>query len=236
MATTPMPPPEAATLRSARIRQHLSVREAAQRAGVSASLWRQVEAGYMTPAKGVHTPKIAPAATLARMAQAVDLQAEHLESRGQRPDAAEILREMERQAPAVTIPRTAPPPASVDDSDDDIADVRLLLEGIDKLQIPIRPEFDRIMGIVRQFPPGVIIPGIVLFDDDRYIKSWDDKIGSTYADGQIVTPARAAVSVALEQVKEQREAEQRGDAAAGLRAGSARLVRRHTRAGQLVHG
>jgi len=97
MATPPAPPPEAEALRIARIRQHLSVREAAQRAGVSASLWRQVEAGYMTPVKGVHTPKIAPAATLARMALAVALQAEHLETHGQRPDAAKILREILRQ-------------------------------------------------------------------------------------------------------------------------------------------
>jgi transcriptional regulator with XRE-family HTH domain len=115
-----MPPPEAEALRIARIHQHLSVREAAQRAGVSVSLWRQVEAGYMTPVKGVHMPKIAPAATLARMAQAVDLQAEHLESRGQRPDAAEILRailhhEVEAaDAPAV-IPAGSLPSAPMDD-------------------------------------------------------------------------------------------------------------------------
>jgi hypothetical protein len=67
------------------------------RAGVSVSLWRQVEAGYMTPTKGMHTPKIAPAPTVARMAKAVNLSVEDLESEGQRPDAAEILREIIRQ-------------------------------------------------------------------------------------------------------------------------------------------
>ncbi len=95
----PEPPPEAGVLRSARILQQLSVREAAHRAGVSTSLWRQVEAGYATPAKGVHTPKIAPAATLAYMARAVDLQPDDLESKGHRLDAAAILREIYRQQP-----------------------------------------------------------------------------------------------------------------------------------------
>jgi transcriptional regulator with XRE-family HTH domain len=94
MDAPPTPPPEARVLRMARIGRQMSVREAAQRAGVSVSLWRQVEAGYMTPTKGMHAPKIAPAPTLARMAKAVNLSVEDLESEGQRPDAAEILREI----------------------------------------------------------------------------------------------------------------------------------------------
>jgi transcriptional regulator with XRE-family HTH domain len=97
MDAPPTPPPEARVLRVARIGHQMSVREAAQRAGVSVSLWRQVEAGYMTPTKGMHTPKIAPAPTLARMAKAVNLSVEDLESEGRRPDAAEILREIIRQ-------------------------------------------------------------------------------------------------------------------------------------------
>ena len=95
------PPPEARHLLAARRARHLSIRQAAERAGLSVTLWRQVEAGYTTPAAGVQLPKIAPAGTLAQMAQAVDLSPATLEEAG-RSDAAEILANMLRQAEAAT--------------------------------------------------------------------------------------------------------------------------------------
>ena len=90
----PAQPPEARLLELAREREGLSVREAADRAGASISLWRQYEAGYATPAAGVQVPKTAPAATFARMALAVRLTAEVLESRGVRPDAVSLMRDI----------------------------------------------------------------------------------------------------------------------------------------------
>ena len=90
-------PPEAELLYLARSGQHLSIREAARRAGISENRWRQVEAGYQTVRKGVKVPANATAATLASMARVVGLTPDRLEAEGQRPDAAGILREMQHQ-------------------------------------------------------------------------------------------------------------------------------------------
>lgn len=154
----PAQPPEAAALRIARIRQNLSVSSAAERAGVSTSLWRQVEAGYTTPAKGVHAPKIAPAATLARMARAVDLQPDDLESQGHRPDAAAILREMARQQegsqPAVPAMADGLPPIrrrEVDFSGSD-PEVKPYLQGV-------RRDLYAALGILPSFGPRAGSPG-----------------------------------------------------------------------------
>jgi len=97
-------PPEAELLYLARSGQHLSIREAARRAGISENRWRQVEAGYQTVRKGVRVPANATAATLASMARAVGLTPDRLEAEGQRPDAAGILREMQHQHEAA-VPR-----------------------------------------------------------------------------------------------------------------------------------
>jgi transcriptional regulator with XRE-family HTH domain len=99
--TMPVQPPEARLLEIARERERLSVREAAERAGVSVSLWRQIEAGYATPVAGVQVPKTAPAATLARMALAVRLPADLVESEGHRVDAANFMREIGHLAAAI---------------------------------------------------------------------------------------------------------------------------------------
>ena len=70
MPKPPAPPPEARLLKLARLRRnHMSIAEAAELAGVSVSLWRQVEAGYSTPAAGLRVPKVTPADTLAVMSR-----------------------------------------------------------------------------------------------------------------------------------------------------------------------
>jgi transcriptional regulator with XRE-family HTH domain len=101
MTTKPEPQPEGKLITDARKRARLSGREAARRAGISEGRWRQIVNGYMVVTKGVYSPVVgAPAETIARMAQSVDVTPEQLERVG-RPDAAEELRRLNADARAV---------------------------------------------------------------------------------------------------------------------------------------
>jgi transcriptional regulator with XRE-family HTH domain len=94
MTTKPDPQPEGKLITDARKRARLSGREAARRAGISEGRWRQIVNGYMVVTKGVYSPVVgAPAETIARMAQSVDVTPEQLAS-VDRPDAAEELRRL----------------------------------------------------------------------------------------------------------------------------------------------
>jgi hypothetical protein len=70
----------------------MSIREASRHAKISYGRWRQITSGYQNVSPGVYAQVKAPAATVARMAQAVGVTPEQLEAEGDRPDAAAILR------------------------------------------------------------------------------------------------------------------------------------------------
>jgi len=93
MQTRPEPPPEGKLIADAAARNDLSIREAARRAGISYGRWRQITSGYQNVSPGEFAAVHAPARTLARMAAVVGVTPEQMEGEGQRPDAAEILRE-----------------------------------------------------------------------------------------------------------------------------------------------
>lgn len=95
--STPTPPPEAVLIRIAREARGLSLDQAAAMTPIrlSGARWRQLERGYETPTK----PVIAPDRTLAHMAYVVGVTPERLDEAG-RGIAADILREILRQAPA----------------------------------------------------------------------------------------------------------------------------------------
>lgn len=92
--------PEGSLIRRAREAAGLSIPEAVRRSGVSKARWSQVETGYETR-DGTLRVVQARAGTLARMANAVGVTAERLETEGARPDAAEILREISRRQNAM---------------------------------------------------------------------------------------------------------------------------------------
>ncbi len=81
--------PEGALLESARTarRPIMSVKVASARAGISEASWRAYVNGYRSLTAGNPIQMIAPAATLARMADALDLRPADLEA-ADRPDAA----------------------------------------------------------------------------------------------------------------------------------------------------
>lgn len=115
MNRPPEPPPEGVLIEQARRDARLSVREAARRAGISEGWWRQVVKGYQPTGEGGYILRHAPAGTVAQMAAVVKLTPERMETEGQRPDAAEIIRQQgdSRIAAPVTLPRPsgAVPPA-----------------------------------------------------------------------------------------------------------------------------
>jgi hypothetical protein len=94
---TPSPTPEGQLIRKVRDLSipKLTIRAAATRSGLSAEQWGYIERGYY-PAKDGNPPRpfSPPAVTLAKMAYVLDIAPERLESEAQRPDAAEVLREI----------------------------------------------------------------------------------------------------------------------------------------------
>jgi len=94
-ADIPAPPPEAVLIRRVRVAAGMGIPEAARRAGISVARWSQVENGRETR-KGVVKAVRAKPGTIAHMAGAVGIDAERLEAEGEHPEAAAVLREMDR--------------------------------------------------------------------------------------------------------------------------------------------
>ena len=101
MNERPEQPPEGKIIAAALERSGLSIRKAAERAGISYGRWRQVTTGVQHVSPGEYAAVRAPAATLARMAAAAGVTPEQMEAEGERPDAAEIMRSAPRPAAAV---------------------------------------------------------------------------------------------------------------------------------------
>jgi transcriptional regulator with XRE-family HTH domain len=105
MPEKPAQPAEGALIQRAMVRQRLSARQAAVKAGISEGRWRQIVSGYQS-ARGQQFPVTAPAATLAHMAAAVGLTPEDLTEAG-RGDAADILRDLNQHGPSQPGPAAA---------------------------------------------------------------------------------------------------------------------------------
>lgn len=93
--TTPQAPPEAQLIRELRegLIPSLSMRQAARRAGMSASLWTQYEQGYRKITPAITIAMRATPEKLARMAQVVGATPEQLRAAG-RGDAAVMLQKL----------------------------------------------------------------------------------------------------------------------------------------------
>lgn len=103
MDSKPAPPPEAVLIRVARDAAGLTITEAARRVaaanpdtGVSTARWSQIEQGYEVRGGQVREVHAKPG-MLARMAAILSLTPQRLTEEGERPDAAEILSEIERR-------------------------------------------------------------------------------------------------------------------------------------------
>ena len=107
MDSKPVPPAEAALIRVAREAAGLTITEAARRvsaanpdASISTARWSQIEQGYEMRGGQIREVTAKPG-MLARMAAVFRIPPERLAGEGGRPDAANILAEIQRQeAPA----------------------------------------------------------------------------------------------------------------------------------------
>lgn len=105
--TKPSPPKEAVLIKLVREAANVSTAEAARSAGISKARWSQVESGYESRL-GRYRPVIARAGTLARMAHALGISPQRLETEGNRPDAALVLAEIVRREASAAEPEPDP--------------------------------------------------------------------------------------------------------------------------------
>lgn len=107
-AEQPSQRPEGKIIQEALKADGRSIRQVAPLAGISDARWRQLVKGSMQVSPGVHRPEIAPALTLARMADVVGVSADQLREAG-RDDAAQALEKLREPA------EVAPTPAASSD-------------------------------------------------------------------------------------------------------------------------
>lgn len=175
MDQRPPQPPEGRLIAAAADRLDLSIREAARRAGISYGRWRQVVSGVQNVSPGSYAAVHAPAKTLARMAAVVGVTPEQMETEGQRPDAAEVMRQNARPAHSEVIFGGT--------TDADRAALHPFVQEI------LRTAYG-ILGVLDRFPPGDLpdpseypngesdvaaLPGELLFPDSPTDAStWDN--------------------------------------------------------------
>ncbi|GAB3115975.1 hypothetical protein GCM10027160_24180 [Streptomyces calidiresistens] len=95
----PAPTPEGAAITAAQKRARISVRRAAEAAGISEGRWRQIASGYQVVGRGNYVPVSgAPADTIARMAHVVGLTPQDLDATGRRDAATELALMLEADA------------------------------------------------------------------------------------------------------------------------------------------
>jgi hypothetical protein len=125
MEQRPDPTPEGRLIAAAAKRGNFSIRKAAERAGLSYGRWRQITSGVQNVSPGQYAAvRNVPANTIARMATAVGLAPERVETEGRRPDAAQIMRSGDVHLPALA----AVPPEPVMPPDENLPPI---LRGID---------------------------------------------------------------------------------------------------------
>lgn len=112
METRSGQPPEGRLIEEARERLNISQNQAAKRAGMSGTRWRQIVYGEASGGPGIKNPVHGNAETIARMATAVKISAEQLTEVG-RDDAAEerikLLREESGQPETAADPKPEDP-------------------------------------------------------------------------------------------------------------------------------
>jgi hypothetical protein len=226
----PPAPPEAVLIRLAREAAGIPIAAAAERAGVSVARWSQIEAGSEIR-HGQVSPVTGRAGTIARMAGAIPgISPERLASEGQRPDAAEILGEIERQE-AQPSPHLAsvpvPPPASAEALIEAIRSKPMRQMGAHMAE-EVDKRLPRLAGLATgaaKANPGTPVPsGAQVFGPGENADLWDElvargkqlaKLGLTGPDGFDLEQMLQAMVIAQVQVDDSRR-DRRGGAVAQL--------------------
>lgn len=223
MDQRPEQPPEGRLIADAADHMNLSIREAARRAGISYGRWRQIVTGYQNISPGSFAPVHAPAKTLARMAAVVGVTSDQMETQGQRPDAAEFMRQDVRPEPLLVapVPRREAPPVNGSGEDPDLPRYR---------QQVLREVYEAI-GLLPRLGPGELprpdempgtedallgLPGALIFTADYQVLAWDNPRLSLW--GKIDSIARARL------VWDKATAEEQRRTGTALAAGGSPLV------------
>ncbi|MGW0039861.1 hypothetical protein [Gordonia sp. NPDC003376] len=168
---TPSAPPEARLIDAAQKAAvpKLSMRKAAEMAGMSEGRWRQIVKGFQGTGTG-RIPVVAPDETIARMALTVGLAPDQLDEAG-RPDAAGILRHLlaTSEQPDVELTGVS--------TDRLLGEIRRRIEGAGNGKLEIAPE---------QGTPGEAGQGQKTSDDaeDRATDAIRSRFGSESDEGQ----------------------------------------------------
>jgi hypothetical protein len=178
MDQRPEQPPEGKLIEDAAGNLDLSIREAARRAGLSYGRWRQIVKGYQNVSPGVYAQvRNAPAKTVARMAAVVGVAPEQMETEGQRPDVAEVMRRNARAR--VAPPLTVVPglPISLELGPDDIiAEMSPAMRAATEAHISGLASVYRLANILGPDAPGErIFPG-----SPREATRWDRLVQAGY--------------------------------------------------------
>jgi hypothetical protein len=178
----PPAPPEAVLIRLAREAAGIPIATAAARAGVSVARWSQIETGSEIR-HGQVSGVTGRAGTIARMASVIPgIDPERLAGRGQRADAAEILREIRhREAESGAPPRLASvpsPPESLELGPGDI---------VPDMDPPMREAARaHVQGLRKVFRlvalKGTDTPGSVFFSDPHEAERWDRLVEAGYVE------------------------------------------------------
>lgn len=154
MNERPAPPPEGKLIAEAAARRGLSLRKAAEQAGISYGRWRQIVTGYQNVSPGEFAIVHAPAGTLAKMARVVHVTAAQMAAAG-REDAAEAMREAE--------PEPATQLALVPVDDVAVERRRLADQWAAMMTTLVGPELAQVKAAIDAAPPGAsgadIFPG-----------------------------------------------------------------------------
>lgn len=158
MEVRPEQPPEGRLIAAALERSGLSIREASRRAGISYGRWRQIATGVQNVSPGQFAAVRAPAKTLAAMARAAGVTPDEMETEGQRPDAADEMRQS-----------AAGPVQRLEDRRP-----RVVPELAEKMR-PLIEIAERYVARAEARYPGQRLTGAMVFPDDPAdAMTWDD--------------------------------------------------------------
>lgn len=123
--------PEGALIERAREAHNprLSIRAAADAAGMSDGRWRQIVNGYQSAGASQYITVVGPAETIARMAKVVGVTAEQLTDVGREDAAGELLR-LKRSADSRPVGTGADPLDLTDLTPDDIEAVKAVIRAL----------------------------------------------------------------------------------------------------------
>jgi hypothetical protein len=208
MDQRPEQPPEGRLIAAAAEHMKLSIRQAAKRAGISYGRWRQIVQGYQNVSPGVFSSVRGPAPTVAKMAAVAGVTPEQMETEGQRPDVAKVMRAARPVAAPVLI-REAREDATV------IGLAPRMAEAV----MEYLPEIAGLASAAAEIEEMPVPPGEAVFGPGPEADRWDKlvQLGWDMSPGKGFTLAQLVRAAAVARVKDAERREDYGGGEAAVR-------------------